>query len=56
MVSDYLLRSVFGVASAVVFGVQLYPFQAHAWVEAGDVIVTDDVDHCRMYTPVARYA
>lgn len=40
-----------GVAQ-IVIGVGLAPFAAHCWVQVGDAVVNDYVDHVRSYTPI----
>jgi hypothetical protein len=51
-----LLRCCFGLPAEIVVGMERHPFRAHAWVECGGRIVTDDPQHCEAFTPVARYA
>ena len=41
-----------GLAADWVFGVRLWPFGAHCWVQAGDVCLNDDVERLRAYTPI----
>lgn len=36
----------------VVLGVKVNPFGAHCWVQRGDLLVTDLVDHVSGYTPI----
>ncbi len=36
----------------LVLGVKMAPFAAHAWVQHDDVILNDDVDRVRPYTPI----
>lgn len=55
LVGYQVLRAIFGLPAVLVVGVQCHPFCAHAWVECDGVVVTDDPDHCAMYTPFARY-
>jgi hypothetical protein len=50
-----LLRTFYGLPAALVVGVRCHPFGAHAWVECGGAVVTDDPAHCELYAPVARY-
>lgn len=40
------------VPSLLVLGVKLRPFQAHCWVQVGDLIVTDRLDVVRNFTPI----
>ncbi len=35
-----------------VFGVQGRPFAAHCWVQDGDVLLNDTLEHVRRYTPI----
>lgn len=48
--ASYLQRDA--VACSVVMGVQLGPFQAHCWVQRGDLLVGDDLDIVRTFTPI----
>jgi len=41
-----------GVATTLVFGVQLQPFGAHCWLQWGARVVVGDVEHARMFTPI----
>ncbi len=41
-----------GIATDLVLGVKLRPFQAHAWVQAGEVLVSDPVDRVAPFTPI----
>lgn len=38
--------------SALVFGVRLYPFAAHSWVQAGDAVVVGDIEQVQLFTPI----
>jgi hypothetical protein len=40
------------VRPQLVIGVKLRPFAAHCWVQHGQMLVTDDVDHVRTFTPI----
>lgn len=44
-----------GCDAALVIGVQFNPFRAHAWVESGGTILTDDAERCAEYVEAARY-
>lgn len=46
-----LLRRL-GVRPELFVGVELYPFGAHAWCEAGGTVMADTPDRCLRYTPV----
>lgn len=41
-----------GLDAALVLGVRLVPFAAHAWVQAGDAVVVGDLEQVRLYTPI----
>lgn len=41
-----------GLAADWVFGVRLWPFAAHCWVQVGDVCLNDDVERLWPYTPL----
>jgi hypothetical protein len=55
LVSWHLLRNRLGLPAELVVGVMPYPFQAHAWVECGAVLVSDEPSRCETYTPAARF-
>lgn len=55
LVGWHILKSTFGLPAELVIGINLYPFQAHAWVECGSWIVTDERSHCEIFTPAIRY-
>jgi hypothetical protein len=40
------------VRADLVLGVKLRPFQAHCWVQLGDVVVNDRVDTVGLFTPI----
>lgn len=42
----------YGVFPLWVYGVKLEPFEAHCWVQVGDVVVNDILDNVRGYTPI----
>lgn len=48
--TDYL--AALGHFPNLVLGVRLRPFAAHAWVQAGDVVLSDRLDHVLLYTPI----
>lgn len=56
LVGWHILKFTFGLPAELVIGINLYPFQAHAWVECGSCTVTDDRSHCEIFTPAARYS
>lgn len=35
-----------------VFGVRLWPFQAHCWLQAGDLVIGDRIHRVRAFTPI----
>lgn len=51
-----LVRSLWrrGIEADLYFGVQLAPFMAHAWVQRGDILLSDTLNTVGEYTPVFR--
>jgi hypothetical protein len=47
---EFLAR--YGIYADWVFGVQTRPFAAHCWVQHGDIVFNDTVEHVRGYTPI----
>jgi hypothetical protein len=47
---EYLAR--YGIYADWVFGVQTRPFAAHCWVQHGDLVFNDTVEHVSGYTPI----
>jgi hypothetical protein len=47
---EYLARH--GIYADWVFGVQARPFAAHCWVQHGDIVCNDTVEHVSGYTPI----
>jgi hypothetical protein len=41
-----------GLGAHWVFGVRTWPFGAHCWLQAGDLVLDDDLDRVRRYTPI----
>lgn len=41
-----------GLGADWVFGVRLWPFTAHCWVQVGDICLNDDVERLTSYTPI----
>lgn len=37
---------------SLVIGVKMSPFAAHAWVQSDTVVLADDIDKIRLYTPI----
>jgi len=40
------------LSADLVFGVKLHPFSAHCWVQAGDIVLNDAIDHVTIHTPI----
>jgi hypothetical protein len=47
---EFLAR--YGIYPDWVFGVQTRPFAAHCWVQHGDLVFNDTVEHVSGYTPI----
>jgi hypothetical protein len=47
---DHLARR--GLGGELVFGVKLNPFSAHCWVQRGDLVLNDALDHVTLHTPI----
>lgn len=47
-----LFLARFGLFPEWVFAVQTAPFGAHCWVQHGDIVLNDSVEHVRRYTPI----
>lgn len=41
-----------GLDARWVFGVRTWPFEAHCWLQADDVVLDDTLDHVRPFTPI----
>jgi hypothetical protein len=41
-----------GVATSVVFGVKLHPFEAHCWVQRGPTLLNDTAERTGMFVPI----
>ncbi len=50
--ASYLAKHGHGAGIDLVLGVRMAPFAAHAWVQAGDKVLSDHVDHVQIYTPI----
>lgn len=50
MLMSYLRRA--GLSADWVFGVRLWPFSAHCWVQIDNVCLNDDVERLAAYTPI----
>ena len=47
---EFLAR--YSIYADWVFGVQTRPFAAHCWVQQGDIVFNDTVEHVSGYTPI----
>jgi Transglutaminase-like superfamily len=47
---EFLAR--YGIFPSWVFGVRARPFVAHCWVQYGDIVFNDTVEHVASYTPI----
>jgi hypothetical protein len=56
LVAWHILRNRWGLPAELVVGVLFFPFQAHAWVECGSWMVTDERSRCDAFTPAVRYS
>ena len=41
-----------GFEATWVFGVQAWPFEAHCWLQVGDLVLDDSLEHVRPFTPI----
>ncbi|WP_297511017.1 lasso peptide biosynthesis B2 protein [uncultured Caulobacter sp.] len=41
-----------GLDATWVFGVQTWPFEAHCWLQAGETVLDDRLDHVLPFTPI----
>ncbi len=41
-----------GLGAVWAFGVRTWPFEAHCWLQAGDLVLDDHLDHVAGYTPI----
>jgi hypothetical protein len=46
------LAAGYGHYPHLVFGVTAHPFAAHCWVQAGETVLTDNVDHVAVFRPI----
>lgn len=51
VLTEFLLRH--GHRPLLVLGVQTKPFLAHAWVQIGDCVLNDSLEHAQTLTPIA---
>lgn len=42
-----------GLDTEIIFGVRSHPFEAHCWLQRGPLVIDDDLDRVRSYTPIA---
>jgi len=47
---EFLAR--YGIFPSWIFGVRARPFVAHCWVQDGDIVFNDTVEHVAAYTPI----
>ena len=43
-----------GGSASIVFGVTCIPFRAHCWVQLGDQVLNDALDHVAPFTPILQ--
>ncbi len=41
-----------GRGATLVVGVKLHPFEAHCWVQVGDLLINDEIDQVRPFVPI----
>jgi len=41
-----------GCFPRLVFGVEAWPFAAHCWAQADDIVLTDALHHARSFSPI----
>lgn len=41
-----------GLDATWMFGVRTWPFAAHCWLQVGDTVIDDDLDHVAGYSPI----
>lgn len=46
----FLRRS--GLDATWMFGVRTWPFEAHCWLQIGDLVLDDTLDHVRRFSPI----
>jgi len=51
VLTEFLLR--YGHRPVLVLGVRTKPFLAHAWVQIGDCVLNDSLEHAQTLTPIA---
>lgn len=47
-----LYLSRLGLPTSWVFGVRTWPFEAHCWLQAGDLVLDDTAEHAAAFTPI----
>lgn len=50
MLLSYLRRG--GLDAAWIIGVRTWPFEAHCWLQAGDLVLDDTLDNVRSFRPI----
>jgi hypothetical protein len=55
LVGYQLLKAYYQLPAQLMVGIQLYPFQLHAWVECEGQILTDDPEHCQQFQVLTSY-
>jgi hypothetical protein len=43
-----------GLTASWIFGVSLFPFEAHCWVASGDVLLSERTERIERFTPILR--
>lgn len=55
LLRSFILRRLLerrGLSAAWVFGVATWPFSAHCWLQAGEVVLDDTVERVSRFTPI----
>lgn len=55
LLRSFILRRLLerqGMSAAWVFGVATWPFSAHCWLQAGEVVLDDTVERVSRFTPI----
>jgi Transglutaminase-like superfamily len=45
-----------GLSASWIFGVQTFPFEAHCWLQADDLVLDDDIEHVSSLAPILALA
>lgn len=51
----YRFCSIYRVYPTIVFGVTMYPFAAHCWVQSGEYILNDYPQNIKRYNPIMSF-